>query len=277
MKTNLRTSIVTAVLALLVFVGGANAALVSQLGILDLAANSGMNPATNAAWAHGDTYRLVFTTSTIRDATSTDINDYNAFVQSAANNSSLGLGGVSWNAIASTATVDARDNTSTNIGVNGTGESIFLLNGSSVVAANYEVLWNSDSHTSSINLTEELTTPPNDLPGATRFNDTWTGTDRHTFAEGTDLYGTADPDQPGGGPLGDPDGSSRTGLWGFTSGTHWIYRFEIQNDSQLPFYALSEVLTVVDPALAAVPEPTTATLAMLGLGGIVMRRRRNTA
>ena len=32
--------------------------LTSELGILDLTANGGINPATGAAWASGDTYRL---------------------------------------------------------------------------------------------------------------------------------------------------------------------------------------------------------------------------
>lgn len=62
----------------------------------------------------GDAYRLVFVTSGVRKATSSDISDYNAFVTAQANMSSdLAALGTSWTAIASTSTVDARDNTST--------------------------------------------------------------------------------------------------------------------------------------------------------------------
>ena len=52
-----------------------------------------------------DQYRLIFLTSGIRDATSTDIEDYNAFVQQHANASpELAALGVEWKAAASTAT-----------------------------------------------------------------------------------------------------------------------------------------------------------------------------
>lgn len=68
---------------------------------------TGLNP--------GDQYRLVFATSTTRDATSSNIADYNAFVTGVADSvPELLLLGTTWTAIASTASVDARDNTSTN-------------------------------------------------------------------------------------------------------------------------------------------------------------------
>src|SRR5215471_8873092 len=68
----------------------------------------------------GDQYRLVFVTSTRRTATSSSIGDYNLFVTNAANTvPELAALGTTWTAIASTATVDARDNTLTNPGTDG--------------------------------------------------------------------------------------------------------------------------------------------------------------
>ncbi|NNC55452.1 MAG: hypothetical protein HKO07_07010, partial [Pseudomonadales bacterium] len=76
----------------------------------------------------GDEYRLAFLTqgwtsgsasttpgTGIRDALATDINDYNAWVTSYAEHDPfLDNLGTTWAAIASTETVDARDNTGTN-------------------------------------------------------------------------------------------------------------------------------------------------------------------
>jgi len=65
-------------------------------------------------------FRMVFVTSTTRDATSSNIADYNAFVTAAANSDPIlsrltGPDGqpVTWTAIASTSSVDAIVNTGT--------------------------------------------------------------------------------------------------------------------------------------------------------------------
>ena len=76
-----------------------------------------------AAWARagvlvpeglqaGDTYHLFFVTEGTRDGTSSDIEHYNAFVQTEAEREGATTQnfGIEWYAIASTATVDARDN-----------------------------------------------------------------------------------------------------------------------------------------------------------------------
>ncbi len=81
-----------------------------ELGVLDVVnANGGINPATGSPWADGDTYRLLFKTSTTTAATSSDIATYNTFVQNAASAAGLGTG---WKAVGSTDTVDAVDNCS---------------------------------------------------------------------------------------------------------------------------------------------------------------------
>ena len=225
-------------------VSSASAQLSCQIGILDLTANGGINPATGNPWKAGDKYRFIFTSSGVTPATSTDINDYNTFVQNLANASPLKIGAaqrVTWKVIASTATVAARDNTSTYIEVNGTGEAIFLLDGKTVVATDYADLWGSESHNNVINKTELLTTPPS----VKTYGDTWTGTYRYNYPDAN--YGTKDTPGGGGGPLGDTDGTAMCGLWPFTSGTHWIWRWGNTTDTGLPIYALSDPLTVQAP------------------------------
>ena len=54
-----------------------------DLGVLDTEANGGINPNTGVAWVVGDTYRLVFCTEDVYQATSTNIDVYNAYVQAA--------------------------------------------------------------------------------------------------------------------------------------------------------------------------------------------------
>ncbi len=95
---------------------------------------------TPLALSPGDQYRLAFVTSTTRDATSSNIADYNAFVTTAANSQTdlLALG-ATWKAIASTNSVDARDNTATN--PTSTGVPIFLLDGTTKIADGNSDLW----------------------------------------------------------------------------------------------------------------------------------------
>ena len=75
----------------------------------------------------GDRFRLIFVTSQTRDATSTDIADYNEFVQDLA---AQGHGFIrahsgGFRALASTAAVDARDNAA----AVGTGYPVYWLGG----------------------------------------------------------------------------------------------------------------------------------------------------
>jgi len=219
-----------ATVAMALFAGTANAGLVTELGILDLTANGGINPATGLAWEAGDTYRFAFTSSGLTTATSSDINYYNNFVQNLAN--SAGLGGATWKVIGSTPTVDARDNTSTNIAVYGTGEAIFLVDGSTIVAQDYTDLWDGagGAYTPKINKTELLTNPY-----YTDYGSVWTGTHRNAYPDPN--YGTKYGYTWAGvyyGPLGDPGGNSFGGLYGGGSGTHWIYRFGFAETKSSP-------------------------------------------
>ncbi len=231
-KNKIKTILTFALVAMTIFgmATSANAAnLPTELGILDVTANSGINPATGVAWALGDTYRLVFVTSGTRDTTLTDIADYNAFVQGVADASSLGLGGGTWKVIGSTETVDARDNTSTNTAVNGTGEAIFLVDGSTIVVNDYADLWDGGLD-NGINLDEN---------GISRDMVTvFAG----TMPDGTQVdrryLGTTIPSKSGDTVVVVEHGRS-----GETSG-YWIRVYNAGPASSQSFYALSDPLTV---------------------------------
>ncbi len=87
----------------------------------------------------GTGFRLLFVTSTRRDAGAQDISVYNRFVQSAAARGDAAITpyGAQFRALASTAQIDARDNTETT----GTGVPIYWLNGDKV-ADDYVALYN---------------------------------------------------------------------------------------------------------------------------------------
>lgn len=77
-----------------------------------------------AGVTEGQSFRLLFITSTTTTATSSDIADYNTFVQAAANNNAaLRPFKNEFRALLSTATADARDNTATT----GSGVPIYWL------------------------------------------------------------------------------------------------------------------------------------------------------
>jgi len=209
-----------------------------QLGILDLTANGGMNPATGVPWAEGDTYRFAFYSSGVMAPDQEDITVYNDFIQNLADNTSVyDIGadeGGTWKLIGSTDAVDARDNTSTNINVNGSGEAIFLLDGTTIVANDYADLWDGEiQHV--IDLTEQGTIPTYLWP-----------------ATGTYWDGTSSAGKPGthGSVIGN-SGEISQGYAGDT--TQWIWRTNTSGSrtKARPMYALSDPLTVlsVDPLL----------------------------
>jgi hypothetical protein len=231
-----------------------NAVGTGQLGILN---TSGINPTTGLEWQIGDQYRLTFITSgLVEPSLSTEIADYNAFVQDAADAStafSISAGdGAIWTAIASTANTAARDNTSTNPD-NSTGVPILLLDGSTVVADNNADLW--DGSIQNTILLNENNGDNEALGGV--FNFPVTG----SLIDGT----VADSTTPGG-PLGN-GGDVVQGRANDVAG--WIIRdassapATTQNDA--PLYAISNTLQVV-------PEASSAFL--IGLVGLTLLRRR---
>ncbi len=224
-----------------------------QLGLLDLSANGGINPATGEPWKYGDTYRFAFHTNSdtgrVTGNESTDIAWYNAFVQNLADASTAygisAADGATWKVIGSTAAINARDNTETNPNVDGFGEAIFLLDGTTLIASNYSDLWDG-SLQSIINLTER--------------GEIWS----HWPYTGTKTDGTA---RDGGSHYG-PLGPGTTGQGNAGNPSEWVWRtWTGRNGDLLPLYALSMPLSVI-------PEPSSALLALLGLVGLLMMRRK---
>jgi hypothetical protein len=219
--------------------------LFSELGILDLDANGGINPATGNPWQAGDTYRFVFSSSEVypSDITSSDtIATYNNWIQGLADASSLRIGtaeGVTWNALVSTASVNARDNTSTNPNTDGDGEGIFLLNGTTRVVDDYVEVWNvggvNASQNSGIVIDEN--------------GDPWNNTDATIWANAS--YGGTWTGTKNDGTVGSPLATDADVTWGGTPWTdynHWIYRSNADPSANAGLmYGLSETLTVWTP------------------------------
>ncbi|HYP12941.1 MAG TPA: hypothetical protein VEQ63_03380 [Bryobacteraceae bacterium] len=176
----------------------------------------------------GDTYRLIFVTSATRNATSTDISDYNSFVSSLAGSvPELVALGASWSAIASTSMVDA----SANVGPS--AAPIYRLDGQ-FIAAHPDDFWDG-TLSASILLTE--------TGAESSATAVWTGTlptgDRHpAFALGADL--------------------AVTGVQ-TTRFRRWIFDELASTSSSHALYGISSELTV--PA-APIPEPSSLWLAM---------------
>ena len=92
----------------------------------------------------GDSFRLLFVTSSTTTATSTDIADYNAFVHAAVTNTDLASFSDKFRALISTASVNIRDNSKTT----GTGVPVHWLGGDKVAddyADLYDLSWDSVS------------------------------------------------------------------------------------------------------------------------------------
>jgi hypothetical protein len=204
---------------------------------------SGLNP--------GDQYRLAFVSSTTRDATSTDIADYNAFVTTAANSvPELVALGTTWNAIASVQFVDARDNTGTNPELDPVGVPIYDL-ASQIIASSNLDLWDTTIQYS-LSYQEEGNLRP--------VSRVWTGTAASGFAS-----------LPLGGHFPADPNDSPFALQGSTaSGTAWIVSNVAPRNQLFSLYAMSDVLTVV-------PEPSSIVLTALGfisLASFGWRRKR---
>jgi len=206
---------------------------------------AGLNP--------GDQYRLAFVTSTTRDGTSANIADYNAFVTAAAN-SQTGLAtlGTTWMAIASTGTVNARDNTGTNPFSDGSGFPIYLLDAASTkIADDNADLWDGS-------IAAPFATSEAGIEIASR---------RHAWT-GTRADGTSD----GIAYLGSPFGSVPLGRT-FETSSSWVMEpTSVDTTSLYRLYAISGVLTVAP--VEQVAEPGAIGVLALGLIGLGFARRR---
>lgn len=199
---------------------------------------TGLNP--------GDQYRLAFVTSTTRNSTSANIADYNAFVTTAANSvPELAALGTTWNAIGSTSTIDARDNTGTNWVVDPVGVPIYELADGLIATSNAD-LWDGSIATP-LWYTEQ--------GGLDIVDDrVWTGTlpdgEKSTFVLGASVFVTF-------GRSADLSSS-------------WIAAGDLKRGNPLHLYAMSDVLTVVPGPSAMV----LTSLAAIGLVVLRLRRKR---
>ena len=180
----------------------------------------------------GDTFRLLFLSSTKRDASSTDIADYNTFIQTTADAGHTAIQGYSdgFTAVGCTSSTDARDNTDTT----GTGVPIYWLGGDKVAdnyADFYDGTWDneSDSH-------DRNEDSSNGTITSISANYPWTGCGH----DGTEGFNAGVIPRSLGNDevrLGAPGDSSSAGpINGDTAGT---------SSSTRPMYGLSPVFKVI--------------------------------
>ena len=186
----------------------------------------------------GGQFRLMFMTSTKRDATATDIATYDTFVQNRATNhghTAIRQYGAQFKVVGSTATVDARDHTMTNPSNSAHPTvAIYWLNGPRVVDDNGE-LWSNqwDNWKQGQRKTEMGATADNDWH--------WTG---------TNVNGTKHTNHLGS------SGQVRRGRFWINSGsTGPISHTDTARSESHSFYALSPVFQVAGEPLRHLPAP----------------------
>jgi hypothetical protein len=190
----------------------------------------------------GDTYHVAFITRNTLDATSTDIADYNAFVQSQSQtaNALTRDWGVDWFAIASTSAVDASDNIPVD------SSPVYLLSDVRI-ADDAADLWDGS-------IAAELRIDQNGSQESTQ--NVWTGTAFNGTEFPNQALGTTNP------------------RFGFSATTDagWVsFGNSDASDNLNALYAVSEELTVI-------PVPAAVWLFGSGLIGLIgIARRKKTA
>jgi hypothetical protein len=206
--------------------------------------------------APGAGYRLVFVTSTTRNATSANAADYNAFVAAAANAvPALAALGTTWTAVAETPGLEARDNTGTNPAVS-TGVPFYRLDGLRVADSN-AYFWNMAVPINPISITQLGTATPmtTRAPDGTTAPWVWTG-DSASSQLGT----------------GFPNAAWSHGGVAYS----WIGLAIANNANSFPLYGVSGILTV--PPVVSVPMlPALGWIALIvalaALGAWMLRGR----
>ena len=188
----------------------------------------------------GQQFRLIFYSSTKRDAQSDDIEDYNTFVQAraAAGHAAIRQYSDGFTAVGCTEDADARDNTQTRYTDSNTGVPIYWLGGLKV-ADNYRDFYDGswDQEANDQDRNEVGNTGPD---SSQAINYPWTGCDH----DGTQAF-LASGDSVA---LGNTNGNNvRMGKPGSTVGTDGPLNGDQEEDpaDSLPMYGLSQVFTVL--------------------------------
>ena len=201
-----------------------------------IVAPSGTNPDTGVDWAVGDTYQLVFCTSTTTDRGTglNPISHWNNYVNTvAAASTEPGVPNVSWYAIGTTASVTADVNAVVLA-------PVYLLDGTSKIADGHTDMWDG-----TIGFALNIDENANTAAGTTRV---WSGATN----DGTH----------GGYPLGNsyPLNTGKLAWVGLrTSTTAWLRQSttnKMAHTDSYHFYALSQPLIIVDGSEVDVAAPT---------------------
>ena len=202
-----------------------------------------------AAVAVGAKFRLLFLSSTRRNATSTDIATYNTFIQNlaAAGHADIQAYSAGFRAVGCTSAVDARDNTSTTYTTSDKGVPIYWLNGTKA-ADDYEDFYDGDWDDEA----NDKNASGNDGPDTSQFNNyPWTGChDNGTGAGGREL-GAAQVRDGRPNSSGSGHGPLDSGSSGSQTFTH-------------PMYGLSEVFQAATLVDNTPPTPASAAVAADG-------------
>ena len=194
------------------------------------------NPATGVTWAIGDTYHLVFVSSTVTNLSNRDnVHFWNDYVNTLAHASSLpGFSNLTWKVIGADTDNDARDNAL----VSG---PVYLVDATTKVADDYADMWN-ESVDVAINVDEH--------------GNAATG-DTHVWS-GANATGTSG----GGNSLNGSGTAARSGRWNEYANRNWIYRDDPAKSGNYRFYGLSQpIMITAGGADTNPPLPATMTWA----------------
>ena len=209
--------------------------------------------------AAGDTFRFIFLTQGTITGTSADISTYDTFVNSQAGGAQYQGATISWSAIISTSTIDARDH----VGGYGTEVPVFRTDGirvanSMTTDAAAKGLW-----TNSVLASPGVGVDGTALTGSLQ---AWTGSnyDGTKYVVGVTNQYVGTPEVVYNGNT--YPGMSMAGSTTYSS-SFWLRDMGTPNTGSLRVYGMSEQLTVI-------PEPSTSALAALFVFGAIFKRSR---